>query len=303
MADFLATVNLKSLRHFCVVATELNLRRAAEQLHIAQPALSVSIAQLESRLGARLFVRGRRGVTLTEAGALLLPEAMQILRHAERLPFLARDAASGDVGTLRLAFVGSAPYRLLPQALPQLQRAHPGVHVELYEATTDRIVEGLHNRTFDLGIVRYPLDAFPGLELELVDEDGFCVALPHDHALVAAGEISLRDLADEPLLLPPREHSPPLRALMLEGFQAQGIMPRIANHMATQTATVLALVEMGAGIALVPQSIVGRVGYRVAFRPLAPGSRFRTGLALLSSPDHHTTLADHFRRAIRQSLR
>ncbi|MFJ0543253.1 LysR family substrate-binding domain-containing protein, partial [Bordetella bronchiseptica] len=176
------------------------------------------------------------------------------------------------------------------------------VHVELYEATTDRIVEGLHNRTFDLGIVRYPLDAFPGLELELVDEDGFCVALPHDHALVAAGEISLRDLADEPLLLPPREHSPPLRALMLEGFQAQGIMPRIANHMATQTATVLALVEMGAGIALVPQSIVGRVGYRVAFRPLAPGSRFRTGLALLSSPDHHTTLADHFRRAIRQRM-
>ncbi|MFQ6748085.1 LysR family transcriptional regulator, partial [Bordetella pertussis] len=54
-------MNLKSLRHFCVVATELNLRRAAEQLHIAQPALSVSIAQLESRLGARLFVRGRRG--------------------------------------------------------------------------------------------------------------------------------------------------------------------------------------------------------------------------------------------------
>ncbi|CFW11821.1 LysR family transcriptional regulator [Bordetella pertussis] len=103
-------------------------------------------------------------------------------------------------------------------------------------------------------------------------------------------------------MLPPREHSPPLRALMLEGFQAQGIMPRIANHMATQTATVLALVEMGAGIALVPQSIVGRVGYRVAFRPLAPGSRFRTGLALLSSPDHHTTLADHFRRAIRQSI-
>lgn len=150
--------------------------------------------------------------------------------------------------------------------------------------------------------MRYPLDAFPGLELELVDEDGFCVALPHDHALVAAGEISLRDLADEPLLLPPREHSPPLRALMLEGFQAQGIMPRIANHMATQTATVLALVEMGAGIALVPQSIVGRVGYRVAFRPLAPGSRFRTGLALLSSPDHHTTLADHFRRAIRQRM-
>lgn len=98
----------------------MNFRRAAEHLHIAQPALSVSIAQLEERLGAALFVRGRRGVTLTEAGKRLLPEAVQILRRAEGLRSLASEAAAGDVGTLRLAFVGTALYRLLPQALPRL---------------------------------------------------------------------------------------------------------------------------------------------------------------------------------------
>lgn len=292
-------MNMKELRHFCAVASELNFRRAAEQLHIAQPALSVSIARFEERMGVALFVRGRRGVMLTEAGKVLLPEAVQILRRSERLRSLAAEADSGDVGILRLAFVGSAPYRLLPRALPRLQRSHPGILLELYEATTDRIVEGLHSRKFDLGVVRYPMDAFPGLKMEVVDEDGYCVALPSGHPLAVREELSLRELADEPLLVPPREHSPALRAMMLQAFQAQGIMPRIANHQATQPATVLALVEMGAGIALVPSPLVSRVGYRVVFLPLAPDSRFDSGLALLSDPTYRTAHADHFRQALR----
>lgn len=289
----------KALRHFCMVATELNFRRAAEQLHIAQPALSVSIARLEEQLGAELFVRGRRGVVLTEAGRLLLPEAVQILRRTEGLQSLVRKAGAGDAGTLRLAFVGTAAYRLVPQALTRLQRSHPDIEVELYESITERIVEGLRNRSLDLGVVRYPLEQYSGLELEIVDEDGYCVALPVGHPLAARKTLSLAALANEPLLVPPKEHSPALRNLMLQGFQARGIMPRASRYQATQMATVLAMVEIGSGIALVPQCIVGRVAHRVVFRQLEKNSRFRTGLALLFDPEHLSPLAGHFRRAAR----
>lgn len=294
-------MNHKALRHFSVVATELNFRRAAEQLHIAQPALSVSIARLEEQLGAELFVRGRRGVALTEAGKLLLPEAVQILRRTEGLQSLVRKAGAGDAGTLRLAFVGTAAYRLVPQALNHLQRSHPDIEVELYESITERIVEGLRNRSLDLGVVRYPLEQFSGLELEIVDEDGYCVALPIGHPLAGRKALSLAALANEPLLVPPKEHSPALRNLMLQGFQARGIMPRVSRHQATQMATVLAMVEIGSGIALVPQCIVGRVAHRVVFRPLEKNSQFRTGLALLFDPEHLSPLAGHFRQAARQA--
>ena len=110
-------LELRQLRYFLTVAEELHFGRAAERLHMTQPPLSQAILGLEELLGAPLFIRSRRAVTLAPAGAALLPEARRMLAQAAGLPELAQAAAAGETGRLVLAFVSSADYSLLPPFL------------------------------------------------------------------------------------------------------------------------------------------------------------------------------------------
>src|SRR3954469_10593352 len=110
-----ATIELRMWRQFLAVAEELHFGRAAQRLHITQPPLTQAIALLEERVGARLFDRTKRVVRLTAAGAALVPEARDLLVRAAALPAHARAAAHGEIGRLRLAFVSTVGFGLLPQ--------------------------------------------------------------------------------------------------------------------------------------------------------------------------------------------
>jgi len=114
-------MDLRRIRHFHVLAETLNFSRAAERLHIAQPALSVSIQKLETELGTRLFDRTPTGVSLTASGVAALVEARRLLYHGEQLLRTARDAAEGTGGRLRIGFVGSAIHGLLPSLIPRFR--------------------------------------------------------------------------------------------------------------------------------------------------------------------------------------
>ncbi len=139
-----SAIDLRLLRQFVAVAEELHFRRAARRLAMSQPPLTAAIQRLEAEIGATLLERGNRAVALTPAGATLLEEARALLRQADHAVLAARDAAAGRLGIVRLGYVGSAMYGRLPATIRSLRRHHPGLRLELREATTAAQVAALH---------------------------------------------------------------------------------------------------------------------------------------------------------------
>lgn len=292
-------MDLRQIRHFTTLASTLNFRRAAAQLHIAQPVLSVSIRRLEEDLGVSLFTRGRRGVALTEEGRAALPDALTSLDSAQRMKQQALAARQGAVGTLSLAYVGTATYSLLPRSLERLRQLAPGIRVALHEANTDLIQAGLESRKFDAAIVRYPMRSVPDMTLELVEDDRYCAALPLGHRLAGKASFQLKELANEPFLVPSGAQNPSLHHTVLQACQTAGFMPVLAPEEAVQISTVLALVEGGFGVALVPTSIARCVKRRISFHTLrGPSGHIATGLGILYPKRPLKPVTAAFRAAI-----
>src|SRR3954469_25024900 len=146
-------VELRLWRQFVAVAEELHFGRAARRLHMTQPPLTQAIAQLERLLAVRLFERSKRSVELRIAGAALLPQARELLACAQALPAHARAAAGGAIGRLRIAFVSTVGFALLPQWLRAWRLQQPQVELELIEATGDVQLEALARGDVDAGFM------------------------------------------------------------------------------------------------------------------------------------------------------
>lgn len=260
-------MDLRRIRHFNVLAETLNFSRAAERLHIAQPALSVSIQKLETELGTRLFERTPSGVVLTAGGQAALVEARRLLYHGEQLLRTARDAAQGTGGRLRVGFVGSAIYRVIPALIPAFRTRYPGVELILTEETSTAIVSRLNEEALDIGIVRTPLLQSHGATLLTLQRDRFVAALPKDHPLAARDRLHLADLAREPFVMYSPQQATGLHASAMAACESAGFAPEVAQQ-ATQVPTVVALVEAGLGVALVPEVMRGHREPQVAYRDL-----------------------------------
>lgn len=277
---------LRQLRHFVTVAEELHFGRAARRLHMTQPPLSQSIANLEELFGAPLFVRNRRMVGLTAAGAALLPEARRILEEAAALPELVRRAASGEAGRLALSFVSTAGLGMLPDVLRRYRAAYPAVRLVLQEATSDVQFEELLSGRIDAGFVIPSQPGVPGAMADsaldyrkMVDEPLVLCAPSGLAALSAPGPVRLRDLPPLPLVIFPRAVAPSLHDAILAAFRAAGVPPTIGQE-AIQMQTIVSLVSGGMGLALVPQSVSNLMRPGVEYRALIdPAPLAETGLA------------------------
>ncbi len=273
-------IELRQLRYFIAVAEEMHFGRAARRLHMTQPPLSQSIQALEARLGAELFHRTRRSVTLSAAGRALLPEARRLLQQADALPSLAQRAAAGESGSLSIAFVSMADYSVMPQALREFRAAYPSVQIQLHEATTDLQLDMLSAGEIDLGLLVLPLpeqlktefDGMPVLSEPLM------LAMP-EGLVRKRGPVSLTQLADQPLIVFPRRLAPAFHDKILARFHDVGLSPRIGQE-AIQMQTIIALVSAGMGIALVPQSVSNLQRPGVEYRTLKEaGAPIDMGLA------------------------
>jgi len=272
-------MDLRRLRHFNVLAETLNFSRAAERLHIAQPALSVSIQKLENELGARLFERTPGGVLLTAAGQAAIVEARRLLYHGEQLQRSVRSTADGTGGRLRIGFVGSAIYRVIPGLIPAFRLEYPGVELVLREVTSSAILTMLGEEALDLGIVRTPLLQTHGATLVTLQRERLLMALPHDHALAQREALALSDLAGEAFIMYSPADAAGLHAHAMSACEAAGFAPKVAQE-ATQVPTVLALVESGLGVALVPEVMRGHRSPKIAYRDLRKQESADTTLAL-----------------------
>lgn len=245
-------VELRHLRYFVAVAEELHFGRAAERLHMAQSPLSQQIRQLEREVGVALFVRTTRRVELTPAGAALLRYARASLREAATGIDVARRTAAGELGLLRIGFVDSAAYQLLPRLLPAFHAAHPRIGVQLRELTTVEQRARLGGE-IDVGIVRDATSDDDAVVLPLVTER-LVAAVAAGHRLAGRTRITLAELADESFIVFPDDRVPDNVGRLVRLCRSSGFTPRVGQR-ALQHATVLGLVESRYGVALLPASV------------------------------------------------
>ena len=269
-------MDLSQLRYFTVLAEALNFHRAAERLNISQPPLTVAIRKLEAELGMPLFERGTRGVRLTAAGKAALGPAREALAQAQ----LVRDAVSqggkGELGRLRVGFVGSAVSERLPRIISAYRQQFPRVELELQETTSAEIVEAIEARKFDVGLVRLPIMRRVALELEVIEGDELVAAVPGDHAVARRKSIALGELASQPFII----HGPVsvLHITTILACQKAGFAPRVAQE-ATQVQTILSLVQSGLGVGLVPARMARFAPEGVRLMPLAEPIAIEMGIA------------------------
>jgi DNA-binding transcriptional LysR family regulator len=296
--DHVKAMDLRRIRHFVVLAETLNFRRAAERLHMAQPPLSVSIQKLEAELGTRLFVRETTGVSLTPSGRAVLAEARKLLFHGNQLAETARNALDGTGGTLRIGFVGTTTWGMLQRLLPAFRAEYPGVELMLHEATSVSIVQQLEDRALDIGLVRTPLMQPTGATLVQLERDIFVAALPRGHALAGKGPLRMANLANESFVMYAPSAAAGLYSAVMLACQEAGFLPRVAQQ-GVQVQTLLALVESGLGVALVPSVMQRYVSNRIVYRPVTDISTAASvGLALAYMVENESPTAARFRELV-----
>lgn len=264
MSDTL--IELRLWRQFLAVAEELHFGRAAQRLHMTQPPLTQGIAQLETLLGARLFDRNKRNVRLSAVGEALLPDARELLARARALPDKARAAAGGETGRLRLAFVSTVGFGLLPSWVREFGALYPNVAFELVEATGDVQLEALARGEVDAGFILHsPGFEPPGLARLRIAREPLVLALPESHPLAAARSPALQRVLAEPLVIFPRRSLPSLHDAIVAMYHGAGRLPGVAQE-AIQMQTIVNLVSAGLGLAWVPQSVQQFQRAGVAYR-------------------------------------
>ncbi|KXU85927.1 LysR family transcriptional regulator [Caballeronia megalochromosomata] len=273
-------MELKHLRAFVALAEELHFGRAAQRLCIVQPALSMQIKALEDELDVRLFERDRHKVALSVTGRLFLPEARATLHQALRAEQTARLSARGEIGTLRIAFVSSVLPKLLPALIRTMHARYPLITLELKDMPTPDQIAALHDNQLDFGLIRLPVHG-SGLDIRVVLEEPFVVALPDDHALAARTLIHPPDLRGFPAFVLARRYAPGFHDEMLVALKREGAELEIAQELG-EFSTMLALVSAGLGIGVIPSAAAMALPPRVVARPLALRDH-KAGIGLASS--------------------
>ena len=259
-------MELRHLRYFKTVATELHFGKAAEKLHISQPPLTKQIQDLETELEFKLFTRTNRSVVLTPAGQAFLIEVNQILQQLDRAIDIGRKTSRGELGKISIGFVGSATYNILPVMLQQFRDRYPHVQIELHELTTDRQLIWLREGRIDIGSIRPPI-IDRDFVTQVVFQESFVVALPTNHHLAILDEIDLTLLATEPFILFPRELAPGLYDSIISICQAVGFSPQVVQE-CIQMQTIVSLVSANMGVSILPASIQEAQRQGVVYKPI-----------------------------------
>ena len=242
-------MNLRNLQTFVLVADAGGFAKAAGRLHLSQPAASRQILALERELGVALFDRIGRRLQLTVEGEDLLRRSRRLLEDAASLGERARALKAGQVGTLRVGAPTQVIENLLAPFVPQYQRRHPGIEVQLLEAAAARLQTHLDRGDVHIGIMPSGLDPFAGPVLYPIH---VTAALAPRHPLGRRKVLEIVELRDLPLLLPGREFG--VRSWFEAACEVAHVRPRMSMESAAPH-TLLALASQGYGIAIVPSDV------------------------------------------------
>jgi DNA-binding transcriptional LysR family regulator len=291
-------VELRHLRYFAMLADELHFRRAAERLHIAQPALSQQIRQLEDEIEVRLLLRTTRQVQLTDAGRAFLADARRILADVERAGRLARLTGRGEAGQLTIGCTEAGEISVLPRVLAAFRASAPGVTVAVESLPTSVQVQALRDGRIQVGFLRLPCEDPALLVVETVLREPLMVVLPRSHPLTAHRRIPLRALAGQPVISFPRRLAPGFYDSLMAYCHRAGVTLQVvkeAEHFQAQQT----LIALGFGLSLQPASLESVRRRGLVYRPLKePAPRAEIGMAYRRDPRSEVLAA--FLRVVRQ---
>lgn len=259
-------MELKRLRVFVAAAEMTSFRQAAEQLGTPISVVSRTVAALEDELGVSLFERHVRGVRPTIVGQAFLIDARRILADVDRARDAAQSIAAGMSGRLRLAVCEDATTPIFAHVLSMFRTRLPEVALDLFELPSALQPAALLRGEIDAGLLLPPVQA-NGIELDELWRDPWAVACPQGHPLNALESIRIEDLGQHDFITAHPEFGPGCHDQALALFTAAGIAPRVVTR-AFHRQTMLALVQSGAGVTLVPGSFLGMKIDGLCFRPL-----------------------------------
>ncbi len=242
-------MNLRDLRYFVAVADTRHFGKAAERSFVSQPTLSAQIRKLEAYLGVQLIERQPRRVTLTEAGAKILPLARRVLQESDEIVALARNEHDPLSGKLKIAFIPTIGPYLLPLVARRLRKQMPQLKLMLYEYQTQQLLEKLRAGDIELGILALPVP-LDGLDARELYHENFTLAVPNGNPLSKKSNIKLDDLSGETLLLLEDGHC--LRDQALDVCSRVDVKES-DDYRATSLETLRQMVAAGLGITLLPE--------------------------------------------------
>ncbi|HKH15267.1 MAG TPA: LysR substrate-binding domain-containing protein [Solirubrobacterales bacterium] len=295
-------MELRHLRYFVAVAEELHFRRAAERLHVAQPAVSEQVRKLEEELGVKLFDRTQRSVSLTPSGTAMLDEARRVLSQADIAQMAARNAHEHATTRLRIGY----PSDFLPGSVARPMQVFaagaPRVEISLETGPALRLIGELRAERLDAVVVGMPAP-IGGLRALPVASQRLMVALPVTHPRAVESEISLDRLAPERVVVLPPDTNPAFHSAVVSVCHNAGLSPTFAEVAEPRLEHVLLAVASGGGIALLPESAAERhAAPGVRFVPLEAGApAFES--AVLTRPDTDNLATAGFLRALTRARR
>ena len=263
-------MELRHLRYFVAVAEAENVSRAALKLHVSQPGLSRQIRDLEAEIGFPLFERSAKALRLTAAGKVFLPEVRSVLQHVDAAVHQARAASGGTQGEIHVGYAPSLTVQILPPILRAFQGEFPHVRVTLHDLSSEAMLTQLGQAKLHVALtVRPPAKLGRGLAFVELARYAMVVAVAPGHPLAKLKAVTLRQVAPEPLIGLNRRDYPEYHVETKKLFAAVGLKPNFAEEHEGGT-SIIAAVEAGRGVALVPSSLACIVGTRVKLIPLRP---------------------------------
>ncbi len=263
-------MELRHLRYFVAVATDLNFSKAAEKLLVAQPAVSKQIADLEQEIGTPLLLRTTRTVQLTAAGKMFLRNARVILMDAESAKDQALRIARGEAGEFKVGFFASPTMFFLPDLIRRYRLMSPEVTIQMRELTPDlKVTALLADGKIDIAFTRTLLPEYPNLEVMPLFQEHFYAVVAETHPLASRQKIQLSDLEQEPFVFFDRTLSVTLYDYIISACQEAGFSPDIV-YSADLASTVLTMVAAEQGVSIVPETLQNLRSKQVSFVPIEP---------------------------------
>lgn len=264
------SMELRHLRYFVAVAEEQNVTSAARRLHVAQPALSRQIRDLEEELGAALFERSPASLRLTDGGRLFLNEARAVLRRADEAVQTIRAAAAARKSEIHIGYAPSPTAEFLPRILRAYEKANPEVCVTLHDLTADEMVAGLRAKQLHAAlVVEYPGIRSRELTFEKLRSYRIGVMINKEHPLATRRTVTRVEVLAEPLVVFNRKEYSDYHAWLTHLLDLSPRKFRVAQE-CDGVSSVIAAVEAGRGISIAGECTMLMAGSRVAFVPFKP---------------------------------
>jgi DNA-binding transcriptional LysR family regulator len=262
-------MELRHLRYFTAVVESKGYREASRRLHVAQPAISRTVADLEDELGLKLFSRAKRMAQLTPEGEVFYPEAVRTLAQAESAIQTAKRAATGETGKLSIGFLGSATYAFLPELVRTFKAQYAGVKLTLQELSPLQQEAAFDKGLIDIGLTRtLTAEQSAIFSSRHLYYDPMMAVLPASRR-VKTKRVRISDLAKESFILFHREGAPPLFDTIIGMCSNAGFSPRVECQ-PNMMQTVLSLVEAEEGVSIVPACVRNLRSDGVRFYRLQP---------------------------------